>query len=96
MPTYDYKCAKCQHTFDEYRSIAERDAPCLSPCPKCSKKGHVSREYNAAPAAAVDMTLGPGTDFKNVMEKVKRGVPKRYRENLDQAASRRGTVWGTG
>jgi hypothetical protein len=56
----------------------------------------VVRDYNSAPAAAVDMTLSPGTDFKNVMEKVKRGVPKRYRENLDEAASRRGTVWGNG
>jgi hypothetical protein len=42
------------------------------------------------------MTLGPGADFKEVMNKVKRGVPKRYRDNLDEAASRRGTVWGNG
>lgn len=96
MPTYDYKCAKCEHLFEEYRSIAERDAPCLSKCPSCSKKGHVVREFNSAPCAAVDTTLGPGKDFKTVMEKVKRGVPKRFRENLDQAASRRGTIWGTG
>ncbi len=95
MPTYDYKCDKCQHTFEEYRSIAERDAPCRLPCPHCSCES-VVRDYNSAPAAAVDMTLSPGTDFKNVMEKVKRGIPKRYRENLDQAASRRGTVWGNG
>ena len=31
-----------------------------------------------------------------VMNKVKRGVPKRYRDNLDEAASRRGGVWGNG
>jgi len=95
MPTYDYKCAKCEHLFEEYRSIAERDAPCRLPCPKCSA-AQVSRAYLESPAAAVDMTLTPGPDFKRVMDKVKRGVPKRYRENLDQAASRRGTVWGTG
>lgn len=42
------------------------------------------------------MNLTPGADFKEVMKKVSKGVPKRYRENLDQAASRRGTVWGNG
>jgi hypothetical protein len=40
------------------------------------------------------MNLTPGADFKEVMKKVSKGVPKRFRENLDQAASRRGTVWG--
>jgi putative FmdB family regulatory protein len=95
MPTYDFCCAKCSHSFESYRSISDRDAPCSLPCPSCGQKS-IQRSYESAPAAAVDMTLGPGADFKEVMEKVKRGIPKRYRENLDQAASRRGTVWGTG
>ncbi len=95
MPSYDYKCVKCQHQFEEFRSISDRDAPCGLPCPSCSQS-HVVRDWLSAPAAAVDMTLTPGADFKEVMKKVSRGVPKRYRENLDQASSRRGTVWGNG
>ena len=65
------------------------------PCPSC-RSTDVIREFNQAPAAAVDMTLSPGSDFKEVMKKVSKGVPKRYRENLEQASSRRGTVWGNG
>lgn len=96
MPSYDYRCGKCEHSFEEYRSISERDAPCRSKCPKCSQSDCVVRDWISSPAAAVDMNLTPGSDFREVMKKVSKGVPKRYRENLDQAASRRGTVWGNG
>jgi putative FmdB family regulatory protein len=34
MPTYDYKCSACEHTFDELQSFS--DAP-LTKCPKCKK-----------------------------------------------------------
>lgn len=95
MPTYDFKCDKCRHSFESYRSISERDAPCHLPCPSCGKKS-IQRVYESAPAAAVDTTLSPGSDFREVMNKVKRGVPKRFRDNLDEAASRRGGVWGNG
>ena len=35
MPTYDYECAKCKHTFDIYQSFSEDK---LKKCPKCNKK----------------------------------------------------------
>ena len=35
MPTYDYKCSDCGHTFEELQSMKE-DALVL--CPKCGKK----------------------------------------------------------
>jgi putative FmdB family regulatory protein len=38
MPTYEYECQKCGHTFDAFQSI--KDAP-LKRCPKC--KGKVKR-----------------------------------------------------
>src|SRR5580693_4609890 len=34
MPTYDYKCNACGHTFDELQSFSE---PPLTKCPKCKK-----------------------------------------------------------
>ncbi len=33
MPTYEYQCQKCGHTFDEYQSIK------AEPLQKCNKKG---------------------------------------------------------
>jgi putative FmdB family regulatory protein len=41
MPTYEYKCTKCGHTFEAFQSIM--DAP-LSRCPKC--KSAVRRVIN--------------------------------------------------
>ena len=32
MPTYDYKCEKCGHTFEEDLKIADRNIPTESPC----------------------------------------------------------------
>lgn len=36
MPTYEYVCPKCGHTFEAFQSM--RDAP-LKKCPKCGKTG---------------------------------------------------------
>jgi putative FmdB family regulatory protein len=35
MPTYDYECSSCGHTFDELQSFSE---PPLTKCPRCKKK----------------------------------------------------------
>src|SRR5262245_32230864 len=35
MPTYDYRCTACGHTFDELQSFSE---PPLTKCPACKKK----------------------------------------------------------
>ena len=32
MPTYDYKCEKCDHTFEKSLKIADRGVPTESPC----------------------------------------------------------------
>ena len=34
MPTYDYKCNACSHTFEQFQSM--KDKP-LKKCPKCGK-----------------------------------------------------------
>ena len=49
MPTYEYKCRKCGHQFEEFQSIS---APPLKRCPKC--KGTVVRL----------LTTGAGIIFK--------------------------------
>jgi len=34
MPTYDYRCDACQHTFEEFQSITAKS---LRKCPACGK-----------------------------------------------------------
>lgn len=35
MPTYDYECDACGHTFEEWQSFHDAE---LTKCPKCKKK----------------------------------------------------------
>ena len=35
MPTYDYECRKCGHTFEHFQNFSEPD---LKRCPKCKGK----------------------------------------------------------
>ncbi len=35
MPTYDYRCKACDHTFEQFQSM--KDSP-LKVCPSCGKK----------------------------------------------------------
>jgi putative FmdB family regulatory protein len=42
MPTYEYECTKCGHTFEAFQSM--KDDP-LSKCPEC-KKGALRRIIN--------------------------------------------------
>ncbi len=50
MPTYDYACEECTHTFETFHSM--NDAP-LRMCPKCGK-----------PALKRLIGLGAGLIFK--------------------------------
>jgi putative FmdB family regulatory protein len=35
MPTYEYECKNCRHTFEVFQSMSE---PPLSDCPECGKE----------------------------------------------------------
>jgi len=35
MPTYDYECQACGHTFEKFQSIT---APAIRKCPSCGKR----------------------------------------------------------
>jgi putative FmdB family regulatory protein len=43
MPTYDYECGACGHTFELYQSIT---APAIRKCPSC-RKSRVKRLIGA-------------------------------------------------
>ena len=35
MPTYEYECTKCGHTFEVFQNINDKR---IEKCPKCSQK----------------------------------------------------------
>ena len=48
MPFYEYGCSKCSHEFEEFKTIAEYDAPLKEECPSCYKVGYISRLISGA------------------------------------------------
>ena len=55
MPTYDYKCEKCEHEFEEFLTIARRNEPTETPCEK--------QVHRAAPICGGEIkmkTVAPG------------------------------------
>ena len=66
MPTYDYHCEKCGHTFEENLKIADREIPTESPCeeqvhraaPICG--GEVKKIIVSASGFAYDNIASPG------------------------------------
>lgn len=60
MPTYDYRCLSCNHSFELFQSMTEKP---ISACPKCG--GEVKRLIGAG---AGPIFKGSGfyqTDYKN-------------------------------
>jgi len=67
--------------------MAEREAPVSLPCPHCGKKKVFKTMEGCLPGLGADATLTPdkasGGRWKEVIEKVKAGVPKRLHKNVE-------------
>lgn len=60
MPTYDYKCLDCGHTFEAFQRITEE---LLTNCPKCG--GSVKRLIGAGSGPIFRGSGFYQTDYKN-------------------------------
>lgn len=70
MPTYDYKCTECNHTFEEFQKMT--DEP-LKVCPSCN--GKLKRLIGAG---ITPIFKGSGfyqTDYKNSASKESSNKP---------------------
>ena len=64
MPTYEYKCRKCQHEFEEFQSIS---AEPVKICPEC--KGQVERIISGGVGLIFKGSGFYITDYKRAGEK---------------------------
>src|SRR5438874_12621778 len=64
MPTYDYKCTACGHTFDELQSFSE---PPLTKCPAC-KKSKLERLFGGGGAIIFKGSGFYETDYRRPPE----------------------------
>ena len=78
MPIYDFKCKKCENTWDEMLLYKNRDKPCKSGCPKCAESGMIERVIGA-PIMSEPHKMGlkrPDSGFREVISKIKQHHPK--------------------
>ena len=77
MALYEYQCSSCNHLWDDFYTIAKRNAPTKKPCPKCGKK--TVTKLVASNTKVIDsVRLGltrPDNGFKEIIAKVKKGHP---------------------
>ncbi len=90
MPTYDYKCLKCHHTFEQFQSMKEEP---IKICPNCN--GELKRLIGAG---AGTIFRGSGfyqTDYKNnsaKSESKNNETPKPVAKTAENKVEKKGTT----
>ena len=102
MPTYVYKCSKCDYEFEEFQSIT---AEPLDKCPKCKEKvnrviqagagfifkgsGFYQTDYRSGEykKAASKDNKSNGNNKEQKIEKKSKSKPKQNSKKTDKAKS---------
>lgn len=71
MPTYDYECDACGHTFEQWQSFHDDE---LTKCPQCKKK-KLRRLFGTGAAVVFKGSGFYDTDYRQKDEAKKRGTP---------------------
>ena len=98
MPSYDFVCNKCSKKWETFLSIQNRETPTKEPCPFCSEKNCVEKDWmGTSLSIASDATLTPnkatGGRWNELMQKMKSGLPPRYAKKLDSPNNMSGRRW---
>jgi putative FmdB family regulatory protein len=72
MPTYDYECKACGHSFEELQSFSD---PVLTKCPKC-KKNKLERLFGGGGAIIFKGSGFYETDYRRAGDAKKDGEAK--------------------
>ena len=76
MPTYDYECSSCEHTFEKVLSITDKDKPTKTKCPACGKKK--VHKLIGSPLIADIIRLDvrrKDSGFRDVLQKIHQRTP---------------------
>ena len=82
MPFYEYGCSECSHQFEEFKTLAEYDAPLSEPCPSCYKIGYIARLISGAEICD-PISLGVREvpkDYNEVVKNIKKSYPGNHIE----------------
>lgn len=73
MPTYNYRCSKCESEFEKIKPISARKEPEEQPCPECGTVGKVAQIIGASKTVhEIGGSLSKAGDgWREVLSKVK-------------------------
>jgi putative FmdB family regulatory protein len=83
MPTYEYVCEACEHSFDEFQSIT---AEPLKKCPKCGKK-KLRRAFGTGAAVLFKGSGFYQTDYRSESYKAGAKADEAAAKPADKAAA---------
>jgi putative FmdB family regulatory protein len=89
MPTYDYKCNKCEHQWEDFYSMANMEQPITEPCPECKEEGHVIKCVTSPGGVVID------DNNRRQLENPK-GPMKEILQRVKDSAGVKGTKWSKG
>ena len=87
MPTYDYECEGCQHTFEAFQSIT---AAVLTECPQC-KQAKLHRLIGTGGGLIFKGTGFYCTDYKSTGKKLDESVDRAKKASKDVKESCNGS-----
>src|SRR5215210_2205505 len=82
MPTYDYECDACGHTFELFQSITE---PVQKKCPKCGKS-KLRRLFGTGAAVVFKGSGFYQTDYRSESYKKDASADKKHSEGEKKPA----------
>lgn len=62
MPTYEYECKSCEHTFELFQSMKAKP---VADCPECKTKGSVKRLIGGGAGVIFKGSGFYATDYKS-------------------------------
>jgi putative FmdB family regulatory protein len=90
MPTYEYECTKCGHTFEAFQSIMDKP---LSRCPECKSairrviNGGLGVIFKGSGYYSTDNKRGSALSGGNGNSKDKDKAPEKHSESRNDTSS---------
>lgn len=75
MPTYTYRCKKCENSFEKFLSISNRKEPEQEACPNCNEKDCVEQSLTEPPKLVSDSKTAmrrAGSGWNDVLKGIKK------------------------
>ena len=76
MPTYSYKCKKCENYFEEILKMADRDEPTKQQCKECGGELYRTMETAGLISDSMSTMRRAGSGWNDILKGIKKASGK--------------------